>query len=449
VKDLLKHIAELKKQFAPLQPLSIENQQRLNKKFRLEWNFNSNHIEGNTLTYGETELLLIFDQTKGNHELREYEEMKGHDIALKLIYDLAADNERQLTEKFIREINEILLVRPFYKEAITPDGQQTRRQIKIGEYKSFPNSVLLQNGEIFHYPSPAETPAMMDDLMKWYNEASLNKNLQPVEVAAELHYKFVYIHPFDDGNGRIARLLMNFHLLKNNYPPVIIKTADKKKYLFALREADTGNIEAFKNYIAEQLVWSYEISVKAAKGENIDEAGDWEKKIKILYQKINPSLSLEKKKSPEVLTEVFNNQILALIESILDKWNSINELFFNRTIQVNIYNFGSTGQLSKSNDFKDFFNGLKGNKNFLTDRCELNYYLSGFKKNGKKAFSLPIPIIISFKDYYYSITLDSISTFQIDKYYHQNISAEDEELLANVITDLIVIAFEKQQTPLN
>jgi Fic family protein len=264
VKDLLKHIAELKKQFAPLQPLSIENQQRLNKKFRLEWNFNSNHIEGNTLTYGETELLLIFDQTKGNHELREYEEMKGHDIALKLIYDLAADNERQLTEKFIREINEILLVRPFYKEAITPDGQQTRRQIKIGEYKSFPNSVLLQNGEIFHYPSPAETPAMMDDLMKWYNEASLNKNLQPVEVAAELHYKFVYIHPFDDGNGRIARLLMNFHLLKNNYPPVIIKTADKKKYLFALREADTGNIEAFKNYIAEQLVWSYEISIKAA-----------------------------------------------------------------------------------------------------------------------------------------------------------------------------------------
>ncbi len=205
----MEHINGLKKQLAQLQPLSIENKQRLDKKFRMEWNFNSNHIEGNTLTYGETELLLIFDLTKGNHELREYEEMKGHDIALKLIYDLAEDKERQLTEKFIREINEILLVRPFYKEAITPDGQQTRREIKIGAYKSFPNSVLLQNGEIFHYPSPAETPAMMNDLMNWYNEASLNKNLQPVEVAAELHYKFVCIHPFDDGNGRIAQLLMN------------------------------------------------------------------------------------------------------------------------------------------------------------------------------------------------------------------------------------------------
>ncbi len=121
----MEHINGLKKQLAQLQPLSIENKQRLDKKFRMEWNFNSNHIEGNTLTYGETELLLIFDLTKGNHELREYEEMKRHDVALKLIYDLANDKERQLTEKFIREINEILLVRPFYKEAITPDGQQT------------------------------------------------------------------------------------------------------------------------------------------------------------------------------------------------------------------------------------------------------------------------------------------------------------------------------------
>ena len=75
MKELLKHIESLQKTFAGLQPLSPENQQKLNKKFRLEWNYNSNHIEGNTLTYGETELLLIFGETKGNHEFREYEEM--------------------------------------------------------------------------------------------------------------------------------------------------------------------------------------------------------------------------------------------------------------------------------------------------------------------------------------------------------------------------------------
>jgi Fic family protein len=260
MKELFNHIKSVKENFDSLMPLSLENQQRLDKKLRLEWNFNSNHMEGNTLTYGETELLLIFDQTKGNHEMREYEEMKGHDVALKLIYDLADDKERILTEKFIRELNEIILVRPFYKEAITLDGQDTRRLIKIGEYKAEPNSVRLANGEIFNYPSPQQTPALMNDLMQWYNNVSATENA--IEVAALLHYKFVCIHPFDDGNGRIARLLMNYHLIKNNYLPVIIKTEDKKKYLFALREADVGNIDAIIEYIGNRLLESYKNAIQ-------------------------------------------------------------------------------------------------------------------------------------------------------------------------------------------
>lgn len=237
-------------------------------------------------------MLLIFGDTKGQHEIREFDEMRGHDIALKFIQDLASDKERGLTEAFIRQINKTIPKEPFYKEAETPDGQITRKLIKIGEYKSLPNHVRLVTREMFYYAFPEETPAKMFDLMNWYSAASLNKILHPVEVTAELHYKFVCIHPFDDGNGRIARLLMNYHLLKNGFPPIIIKSADKKNYLFALHEADTGNLEAFKNYIAEQLTWIYEISIKAANGENIDEAGDWEKKIKSLNQKIDPSLSL-------------------------------------------------------------------------------------------------------------------------------------------------------------
>jgi Fic family protein len=444
VKELLEHIESLKKAFAELQPLSSENQQRLDKKFRLEWNYNSNHIEGNTLTYGETELLLIFEKGKGQHDVREFDEMRGHDVALKLIADLSLDKERGLTEKFIREINEVILVRPFYKEAITPDGQATRRLIKIGDYKSFPNSVRLQNGEIFNYPSPSETPALMHDFMNWYFSAAEDENVNPIMLAAELHYRFVCIHPFDDGNGRISRLLMNYHLLKNGYPPVIIKSSDKKNYLFALQEADTGNLEAFKKYIAEQLLWSYDISIKAATGESIDEAGDWEKKIKILNQKITTSSILEKKRSPEVISYTFNISIIYLIDLILNKWTVINEMFFDHYVQMKIDKFGSTGNLKDIQSFKDTFTSIGLDKDNLTDRAVINYHLEGFKKNGKDAFNLKIPIVISFEEYYYSIVVESSPTKKIDKFYHQNISKDDEEQIITIITDLIISTYEKK-----
>ena len=284
----------------------------------------------------------------------------------------------------------------------------------------------------------------MNDLLKWYNTATEDKDQSAAEVAAEFHYRFVCIHPFDDGNGRISRLLMNYHLIKNGYPPVIIKTGDKKNYLFALHEADTGNLEAFKNYIAEQLVWSYDISIKAAKGESIDETGDWEKKLKLLDKKISPSSVLEKKKSPEIISLTFNISLLYLIDLILNKWTVINEMFFDRYIQMKIDKFGSTNNLKDIQSFKDFFISIGENKDSLTDRATINYHLVGFKKNGKDAFNIKIPIVISFEEYYYSILVEPAPTIKIDKFYHQNISKDDEEKIITAITDYVISTYEQR-----
>src|SRR5690625_6637573 len=97
MKEAIKKVDQLKTELAGLMPMSSEDKRRLDKKIRLEFNYNSNHLEGNTLTYGETELLLVFDNTTGNHTLREYEEMKAHDVAFKLINTWAEDKERILT----------------------------------------------------------------------------------------------------------------------------------------------------------------------------------------------------------------------------------------------------------------------------------------------------------------------------------------------------------------
>ena len=263
---ILSEIDNLQKQLISLTPQHKEISNKLWQKFRFEWDFNSNHIEGNTLTYGETQLLLIFDRTTGEHDFRELEEMKAHDSAVHLIKDWSQNPSHELSETDIRSLNQMILVRPYWKEAITSDGQPTRRQIKVGEYKSYPNSVRLKNGELFHYTSPEETPRLMSELINWYRSSD---DIHPVIKAAEIHYRFIRIHPFDDGNGRVARLLVNFILMKAGYPPIVIKRDEKDAYLSALQKADTGNREAFHHYIAEQLIWSITIAIKAYRGEDI------------------------------------------------------------------------------------------------------------------------------------------------------------------------------------
>src|SRR5690606_813342 len=116
-------VVQLYREWMSLQPLKKEDQDRLDRKFRLEFNFNSNHIEGNTLTYGQTKLLLLFDETTGNARLQDYEEMKAHDVGLKVMKQEALDTERPLTEAFIRELNKIILVRPYWKDARTHSGE--------------------------------------------------------------------------------------------------------------------------------------------------------------------------------------------------------------------------------------------------------------------------------------------------------------------------------------
>lgn len=324
----LRKIKQLSDELKSLQPLTDKQRHELDKKFRLEFNYNSNHLEGNTLTYDETKLLLVFDDTKGDHSLREYEEMKGSDVAYQLIQEWATDKERELSEQYIRSLNQILLVRPFWKDAKTPSGEPTRREIKVGEYKEHPNSVQLQNGELFEYASPADTPILMNELIQWYRDETQKNELHPVILAALLHYKFVCIHPFDDGNGRISRLIMNYVLFKNDLPPIVIKSEDKKHYLSALNRADSGDLEAFVKYIADQLIWSLELSIKAAKNESIDELGDLDKKIKQLKQKLKyKNDNIQVTKSPESVKNAFNHSILILIEHLSKKLSSFDVLY--------------------------------------------------------------------------------------------------------------------------
>ena len=156
----------LHKQWLSVRPLPEENNQALWQWIRLQFNHHSNSFEGNTLVYDETQLLLIHGRTVGDHTIREYEEMKAHNVAFKYMCKLAKE-KRLVREADIRDLNKICLKEPFYKKARTPDGQATTKKIIPGQYKKQPNHVVTQTGEIFYFATPEETPAKMEELIKW------------------------------------------------------------------------------------------------------------------------------------------------------------------------------------------------------------------------------------------------------------------------------------------
>lgn len=221
-----------------IQPLSEYDRARLNRKFTVDFNFNSNHIEGNTLTYGQTELLLLFDKVIGEAEMKDLEEMKASNVGVKMMQEQAELKNMPLTQNFIRQLHKTLLREDYTVYGELPGGQQTAYVIHAGRYKTRPNSVITRYGDRFEYAAPEETAALMTDLVDWYNEEELRGKLSPVELAALFHYRYIRIHPFEDGNGRIARLMVNYILSRHGYPMIVVRSRGKKAYLEALHQTD-------------------------------------------------------------------------------------------------------------------------------------------------------------------------------------------------------------------
>ena len=221
-----------------IQPLSDRDRERLSRKFTVDFNFNSNHIEGNTLTYGQTELLLLFGKVVGEAEMKDLEEMKASNVGLKMMQEQAGIKDMPLTQNFIRQLHKTLLREDYTVYRELPGGQQTSYVIHAGNYKTRPNSVITRYGDRFEYASPEETAALMTDLVDWYNEEESKGKFSPVELAALFHYRYIRIHPFEDGNGRIARLIVNYILARHDYPMIVVRSRGKKEYLEALHQAD-------------------------------------------------------------------------------------------------------------------------------------------------------------------------------------------------------------------
>jgi len=227
-----------------LRPLPPSAVRKLKEQFEIEMTYNSNGIEGNSLTLKETFLVINEGITVKGKPLKDHLEAKNHYEALEFLSDLVERGKRHTaSEVLIRNLHKLIMLETDKNWA--------------GKYR---NSDVFIAGSSHKPPSAIEVPILVRNLVYWLNQN--RKKLHPVELAAIFHHKLVYIHPFFDGNGRTARLVMNLLLMQVGYPLVVILKNDRKKYYQVLNRADKKDYTPFVRFIAQAVERSLDIYLK-------------------------------------------------------------------------------------------------------------------------------------------------------------------------------------------
>lgn len=241
---LLQECDTLKTRLSGLSPLPAESLKKIEEAFAIEYTYESNRIEGNTLTLQETELVVNEGVTVAGKSMREHLEAINHAEAIDYIRDFAK-NGVEISEKTIKEIHALIL------HGIDREN--------AGHYRTVP---VMISGSSYTPPQPYLLDKQMEDFMICFQEMK-TEHVHPVLIAAYLHDELVRIHPFIDGNGRTSRLLMNLYLLRNGYTLVSLKGADEAKlaYYKALESSHMEKCpEAFQRLVAEAetaSLWRY------------------------------------------------------------------------------------------------------------------------------------------------------------------------------------------------
>jgi Fic family protein len=251
---LQQRIQEKKAQLDALRPLPTAADQRLNEQLNIEWIYNSNAIEGSTLTLRETQLILEQGITIGGKSLREHFEVVNHQEAIKLVESLAAQKE-PITAFHVRQIHALVLSHIDDENA--------------GTYRLVPVRIL----GAAHEPATAwDIPAQMDEWAAWL--AAQEGEMESVHLAALAHHRLVAIHPFIDGNGRSARLIMNLILMRAGYPPAIIAKVNRQQYYSVLAQADNGKPAPLVNFVGRAVERSLTLYLEACTPQTTPPAAD-------------------------------------------------------------------------------------------------------------------------------------------------------------------------------
>jgi Fic family protein len=263
----LQQIDKLQEQIVAYGKLADDVLKKINYKLRLEWNYTSNSMEGNSLTKSETRSVMIGNITVNAKPIKDILEVKGHDEVISAIMKMGK-GELNISEKRIKEIH----------IGIMHEEDQEKKKM-IGQWKKDNNYLYNYKNERFDFVAPADVPERMHQLVNWINNEKdkitrkQQDALHPVMLALRFNLEYVTIHPFYDGNGRTSRILTNLILISYGYPPLYIKENERAAYYQYLADIQGygGEPDIFYEYMTELIIRSQEIIVDAIEGREITE----------------------------------------------------------------------------------------------------------------------------------------------------------------------------------
>lgn len=227
-----------------MRPIPFSALAKIREQFETEMTYNSNAIEGNSLTLKETFWVIQEGLTIKGKPLKDHLEAKNHKEALDFLYELIDESKQNtVSEHLIKQLHQLVV-------------RDSQRDI-AGRYR---DGDVYISGSKHTPPSSFEVPVKMRELIQWLDKS--RKDHHPIELAALLHHKLANIHPFWDGNGRTARLVMNVLVMQAGYPLAIILKNDRKRYYRVLQEADDGKYKGICEFVAQSVLRSLSIYLK-------------------------------------------------------------------------------------------------------------------------------------------------------------------------------------------
>lgn len=253
--DKLQEIENLQNAIEQHGKIAAGTLRKINYKFRLDWNYYSNMMEGNTLTMQETRSIMIGNVTVDSKPIKDVLEMKGHDDVISDILKIGK-SELNLSEKRIKEIHRGIM-----------HEEDPGKVPLIGQWKTNPNYLYNYKGERFDFISPADVPHEMHGLINWLNaekekiSRKAKDALHPAMIAFRFHLDYIFVHPFYDGNGRTVRIFTNLILISYGYPPIYVKDTERMVYYQYLGDIQGygGEADLFYDFMAGLLIRSLQV----------------------------------------------------------------------------------------------------------------------------------------------------------------------------------------------